>query len=602
MQNEERQKVADWPKRTIQAPTPDRAGAVPHDAAAHAPQRFLRKDMTVRQVACDFPATRQVFVRYGEPPDRKPFGHLEPLDRFAARHNVPLDRLLAELSQAAGVPVDRHGPAAERVHRAFLATALALSLTLGAGWGAWLLWQIGLAGDFHSVPARYVVAHGDVQLWGFVGLFIAGVALRWLPVATATRPAHRLVAATIWACMVAGIAGGFVWELWPASFPALGITSGAALLIATGLLSGFLIRRVAARLPQPWACAVLAAGLWWVVWAGFTLWLRWTHNTPGPDSYTLHQRDGNIELAVFALAGNAVYGFGLRLLPGIVGGSVNQQRAMLAVTSHNVGLLLLLFGHITAQPAVEIVATMCLAGGAISFALAVPGFRRLKQFAERPEQGPQGLSRYIQLAISWLVAGVLLLVAGQAFAIAAEQPVAHAWRGAARHALTVGFLTTLIMGVAQRLLPIFGHTLLAWPRLVMPALLLVGSGNLLRVATELATLVTPAAYWVMPISSLLEVAALALFAANCLRTMWPRRDPLLTTGRVAPGSSVAVLLAEHPWLEDELIACGIDYLARTRSVPRELTMASMSRSHGQDPESLLRRINELLRQADRTSK
>jgi hypothetical protein len=53
--------------------------------------------MTVRQVATDYPACRDVFRRHGEPERiSAKFGHLEPLDRFAQRHGVPLDTLLAE--------------------------------------------------------------------------------------------------------------------------------------------------------------------------------------------------------------------------------------------------------------------------------------------------------------------------------------------------------------------------------------------------------------------------------------------------------------------------------------------------------------------------
>ena len=60
--------------------------------------------ITVRQVATDYPACRDVFRRHGEPERISvKFGHLEPLDRFAQRHGVPLDTLLAELSGAAGV-------------------------------------------------------------------------------------------------------------------------------------------------------------------------------------------------------------------------------------------------------------------------------------------------------------------------------------------------------------------------------------------------------------------------------------------------------------------------------------------------------------------
>ena len=58
---------------------------------------------TVRQVATDYPACRDVFRRHGEPERISvKFGRLEPLDRFAQRHGVPLDTFLAEMSGAAG--------------------------------------------------------------------------------------------------------------------------------------------------------------------------------------------------------------------------------------------------------------------------------------------------------------------------------------------------------------------------------------------------------------------------------------------------------------------------------------------------------------------
>jgi hypothetical protein len=455
--------------------------------------RFLRRDMTVRQVAHDFPATRAVFVRYGEPAERAPFGHLEPLDRFAVRSRVPLDQLLDELSRVTGMPVDRRGPEADYMHRPFLAAGLLITLTMGAGWGAWLLWQIGLHADFQAASISHVVAHGDAQLWGLIALFIAGISLRWLPTATATRPVSGLVAAGVWFGMVSGIGGGFVWAVSPAAVPWLGIASGVALLIAAGTIASFFGREVVVRLPQPWACAILAAGCWWVVWAAFTLWLRYHFCAAGPGDYALTQRSWNIELAVFGLGTNAVYGFGLRLLPGIVGGAVQQGWATLAIALHNVGLMLLPLGHFTAQAPLQLAATLCMAAGAILLPTAIPGLRQRKQFSKRPEQGAPGLAWYVQLAIMWLVAAVLLMLVGQVYSVSAGRPVPQAWRGATRHALTVGFLTTLIMGVAQRLLPILGHTLLAWPRLVVPTFLLIGIGSVLRVTTELATLAFPLA-------------------------------------------------------------------------------------------------------------
>ncbi len=205
------------------------------------------------------------------------------------------------------------------------------------------------------------------------------------------------------------------------------------------------------------------------------------------------------------------------------------------------------------------------------------------------------MRRYIQLAFFWLLAGLVLLLLGDLYWRAQGSAPPHAYLGAVRHALTVGFMTTLILGVGQRLLPILGHTLLPWPLLVLPTFVLIAVGNALRVLSEMATLVSAAAFDLMPLSAVLELAALSLFAANALRTLWPPSDPVLRTGQVTSSTSVAVLLAEFPWLEDHLFAWGLRYVGRVRSVPRELTLGPLARTEGKDPEEIIVLINDLLR-------
>jgi hypothetical protein len=162
--------------------------------------------------------------------------------------------------------------------------------------------------------------------------------------------------------------------------------------------------------------------------------------------------------------------------------------------------------------------------------------------------------------------------------------------GAVRHALTVGFMTTLILGVAQRLLPVLDRTVLAMPHLVVPILVLIGVGNLLRVGSELAILATPAAFQIMPLSSILEWLALMLFALTATATMF-HVDPLRKLGHVTGRSSLALLLAEYPWIEDRLRMGGTRYLGAPRSVPDELTIDSFAQSEGYDTVELVERIN-----------
>jgi len=100
----------------------------------------------------------------------------------------------------------------------------------------------------------------------------------------------------------------------------------------------------------------------------------------------------------------------------------------------------------------------------------------------------------------------------------------------------------------------------------------------------------------MPYSAILELTALALFAVNALRTLWPAPDALLRTGRATATTSVSVLLAEHPWLEDRLFERGLSYVGRVRAVPRELTLGSLATSEGQVADEVIAWVNELLDQ------
>lgn len=140
------------------------------------------------------------------------------------------------------------------------------------------------------------------------------------------------------------------------------------------------------------------------------------------------------------------------------------------------------------------------------------------------------------------------------------------------------------------MLPVLEHTVLPRPGLALPILLLIGLGNLIRVSSELAVIYTPAAYSIMPLSAVFEWTALALFTISVISTIL-HIDPLLATGRITPMSSLAVLLAEHPWLQDRLVQTDNDYLARAPSVPHELTLRAFAMSERRDVAECVAQIN-----------
>jgi hypothetical protein len=559
-------------------------------------QKTIQAEMTVRQIATDFPASQDVFRSYGEP-DAPParFGHLEPLTHFARRQGVPLEKILSELAAATGAPIEQHDWFADRVHQGFLLAALALTLTLGAGWGGWLLWCIGAEGQFNAAPAAYVIAHGEAQLWGFIVFFVMGVSLRTVMQGATRRRFGRWICYGLLLLGSLGVVGGMLWSVYPGTFAWLGVASGGAFcLMALGLWS-LQIGLLRSKWRATWARAVMISGLWLIAWAVVTVWLRWNAGASGPSVYSDSQRLLIIALAVFGFTMNSIYGFGQMLLPGLLRiGSTRDWAIELSHWLHNAGTIVVCLATVFVASGLSMVfGSVLVVSGAILFAVGHRGFVGRRRTSHGAEKGHASLDFYPPLAFFWLVTALVLMTGGVMFEAAEHKPLPHAYMGSVRHALTVGFMTTLILGVGQRIVPVLDRTVLAMPRLTLPILVLIGFGNLLRVGTELATIVTPAAYVIMPLSAVMEWSALMLFALNITATVF-HKDPLLKQGRVTNRSSLAVLVAQHPWIEDLLRPTGTRYLERARSVPDELTIGSFANSEGLDAVELVSKINAWL--------
>lgn len=105
--------------------------------------------------------------------------------------------------------------------------------------------------------------------------------------------------------------------------------------------------------------------------------------------------------------------------------------------------------------------------------------------------------------------------------------------GSSRHALTVGFVAAMVFSVGQRVLPAFcGMHLLASPRMMLASLALLMTGCAMRVGTEILAYQNYAdwAWSVLPLSAIIEMTAVTLFAVNLVWSFMRRpavaRSPL----------------------------------------------------------------------------
>lgn len=133
--------------------------------------------------------------------------------------------------------------------------------------------------------------------------------------------------------------------------------------------------------------------------------------------------------------------------------------------------------------------------------------------------------KFIRAAYGWLALSLVMLLLLPVYQLATGIPFSHAYYGAIRHAITVGFVSLMIMGISARVIPALrGIHPGGLPSLTGP-FVLVNTGCLLRVSLQTLTDVHPAFFAVVGMSGLFELAGLAWWGADMLRLMHGRNGP-----------------------------------------------------------------------------
>src|SRR5262245_60088032 len=164
------------------------------------------------------------------------------------------------------------GGPADAIYRPFFKAGIAVVLTLGAVWGAYLLLRIALTGRFASAGLHEVNAHGHAQIFGWVGLFVMGFAYQAFPRFKQTSLAWPCLArASLW-LMLAGIVGRSVGEPLAGGLAWAGVAAIASAwlgVVAIGLFVAVILGtwRGAGQGLAPFDYYILAALGWFTLQA-----------------------------------------------------------------------------------------------------------------------------------------------------------------------------------------------------------------------------------------------------------------------------------------------------------------------------------------------
>ncbi len=434
------------------------------------------------------------------------------------RDDIPLE---PPLVRAPGVV-----PAVEdRSYLGYIAIALASALAGGFLLAVWMpLAATGTLGPSERVPWM-IQAHGWLQLQGWAGMFVAGMAIRLIPRFAGRKPIDRRVTLPLLALLAVPLALRLMLQPWASGSAAhraalaIGVTSaigqvGVAVVLLVTLLRG-------KRAPEPWRYFAFAGAAWWLTWAAMSAWF--IPDGPSAGLLAVSTNNGFLWAVMLGPIGNFIWGVQSRSVPVFFGRKTPRIRAVVAPgLAVNAGAGLVVIGAARESYRLE-AAGFGLAGLALLILPWLCGSVWGQAKRLRPRAKPA--ARFVLAAnLSALAAGPLLLFA--AARLWGGEPdglssAAHAL-DAARHLLGIGLITMLILGMARLVAPVFAleRTEAGVPRALesAPFWLLV-SALVLRVGSALFA--EPLGYesrmHTASLAGLLGWVAIAVFAFSVLR-------------------------------------------------------------------------------------
>jgi hypothetical protein len=587
----------------------------------------ITPDLLLPNLLAVHPEARAVFDRYGLRGCGGPLGPYESIRFFARAHGVDERRLLHELERAiAALPSGFDGTAtarlapeiADTIYRRYFLGGILLALTAGATWGACLLWMIALNGSFRSIPLSSINAHGEAQIFGWVGLFIMGFAYQAFPRLWHTTLAAPRLAAWAFGLAIAGliirtigIATAEAWSLAPAVALVGGVLQVVAVLLFAGQILATFVRS-GAKL-EPYVGFVIAALVWFVVSSVVSVWHTWNTMTAGSlealirfvATYQSPLRD----LQIHGLALFMILGVSLRMLPALFEvPRVPDRRAWralaLLVTALCGEVALFLFyrwsGDHRMAACLLVPWAMLMAGSAMIVLPWQPW---------RPFPVHDRSSKFVRTAYAWLAISLAMLLLSPAYQYAYQRlggvPFSHAYHGAIRHAITVGFISLMIMGIAAKVVPTLNGVDPRELSALRGPFLLVNVGCLLRVVMQPLIDWSAGIYPFLGISGTLEVAGLAWWGLGLAQIIW--RGRRATDAWPAPRGPrperieachrVAEVLDWFPETESVFLDRGFTGIRQPllrRTVARQVTLAQAAGLRGVGLDELLGALNAVI--------
>ena len=458
-----------------------------------------------------------------------------PRQRAAPVNAIPL------MATGPGAQAPRHAPRQhyDAPYRLFLGTSLALALLGGFLLAVLLPLAQALEWGWGRRWNALVQAHGQLQLLGFAGLFVFGMALRLMPRFSGREipypAAVRLLIPAIGGSVVLrALAQPFAGE----ALRDAGLTLSATLLLIGALafaavIGGTLLQRESRAEATAWyfvagaAAYVAAAALNATIVVGMV--------RHGRDLAPHAENEALIFLQLFGFLLLFLSGVATRAVPSLVGHARPERASRLAAAMLAAGVAIYSSGALWAAYDAPTRATariedtgLLIVAAAFVLVTWLTGVARPR--ANRVARASQTYFHFVQAAFAWLlvVAGLIAWYAAPALRDGKALDVYEV--DAARHALTVGVVTMMIVGMGMLVIPEFagrrlqhpGEEWVAWGMLAA-----LNAAVVLRVWPPLEGIgwIAMTRFWPMFAAGALAIVAVAAFAFMLGQSYVEQRHP-----------------------------------------------------------------------------
>ena len=579
---------------------------------------------SVREILTRYPSAEVVFERHGLLGCGGPNGPREPVGFFARVHQVDPNVLITELNAhiAEHPPDEKPGPTSKPptvVYPIFLVASLTIAILAGFTTGIVALTSGALGWVIPGINWLLLVqTHGRLQLYGWAGLFVFGVAYHVVPRFVAAPIAFPRLSQWTFVLTVAGLAVSVGQMITTGDLQILHLVFSAGLvLLALAAMTYALVSFATVRASeQPIELPIIfmLTGAFWLI-LGTTLEAAVAELSQPGQPIQPAMEEPALEAVLEGFLVVTALGVSLRTLPVFAGLARTHRRAMwptyIAVQAALVTLVAGAaiagdFDQTTTGQPIAALGALALFGAVAIYVWAI----RLYEPANLPvaEMGTgRGWARAVRFAYGWLLIGLALQAVASVRAALTGAAIPWGTLGAARHAIALGFITLLIVGMASRVIPVFAGKPLWKTWLVDVATACLVGSVLLRVPTEtLAPYGTSLATdLLLALSGPLALAGLLAFALNFTVTM-TRRDPATVRAqtpvsdrprRAFRGEDLLADVLRMPGGLDLLLKLGLSFLSdpgHRAIAARSLTIAQAARRGDQDPDRVLAAINHSL--------